>query len=53
MFRKLHMGFLKKLKFLPQEKYVKYYYEYYSGKKLDYNNPKEFIQKISWYKVFL
>ncbi|MBQ4916299.1 glycosyltransferase [Maribacter sp. MMG018] len=40
------------MKFLPQELYVKIYYEYYSGNKLDYDNPKDFNEKISWYKVF-
>lgn len=50
--RKIWCGLIKKLKFLPQKTYVKYYYEYYSGKKLDYENPIEFNQKISWYKVF-
>ena len=43
---------MKKLKFLPQDKYVKFYYEYYSGRKLDYNNPIDFNDKLSWYKVF-
>lgn len=52
MFKKIIYGFLKKMKFLPQELYVKIYYEYYSGNKLDYNNPKDFNEKISWYKVF-
>ncbi|WP_051983511.1 hypothetical protein [Cellulophaga lytica] len=37
---------------MPQKFYVKHYYEYYTGKKLDYNNPIEFNQKLSWYKVF-
>lgn len=50
--RKIWCGIVKKLKFLPQKTYVKYYYEYYTGKKLDYDNPVEFNQKISWYKVF-
>lgn len=50
--RKIWCGIIKKLKFLPQKTFVKYYYEYYSGKKLDYKNPIEFNQKISWYKVF-
>ena len=37
---------MKKLKFLPQDKYVKFYYEYYSGRKLDYNNPIDFNDKL-------
>ncbi|WP_047247876.1 ATP-grasp fold amidoligase family protein [Maribacter thermophilus] len=40
------------MKFLPQELYVKIYYEYYSGNKLDYDDPKDFNERISWYKVF-
>jgi len=40
------------MKFLPQETFVKIYYEYYSGRKLDLQNPVEFYEKISWYKVF-
>lgn len=38
--------------FLPQEVYVKINYEYYSGRKLDYNNPVTFNDKIQWLKVF-
>ncbi|RTE53231.1 glycosyltransferase [Arenibacter aquaticus] len=40
------------MKFLPQETFVKIYYEYYSGRKLNLQNPVEFYEKISWYKVF-
>lgn len=29
-----------------------YYYEYYTGKKLDLENPKEFNEKIQWLKVY-
>ncbi|TYP98820.1 teichuronopeptide biosynthesis TupA-like protein [Tenacibaculum adriaticum] len=50
--RKLWVKMVRAFKFLPQPYYVKYYYEYYSGKKLDYDNPQEFNQKLSWYKVF-
>ncbi|WP_405409972.1 ATP-grasp fold amidoligase family protein [Maribacter sp. Asnod1-A12] len=52
MVKKIIYGVLKKMKFLPQELYVKIYYEYYSGNKLDYNDLKDFNEKISWYKVF-
>tara|TARA_R110002072_G_scaffold41085_10_gene115868 strand:- start:9120 stop:9974 length:855 start_codon:yes stop_codon:yes gene_type:complete len=38
--------------FLPQDVYVKINYEYYSGRKLDYNNPVTFNDKIQWLKVF-
>jgi hypothetical protein len=50
--RKVWVSIVKTFKFLPQKYYVQHYYEYYSGKKLDYDNPIEFNQKISWYKVF-
>ncbi|UJH66828.1 ATP-grasp fold amidoligase family protein [Allomuricauda sp. SCSIO 65647] len=50
--RKIWLGLLKKMKFLPPKNYVKIYYEYYSGKKLDLQNPIEFNQKIHWLKVF-
>ncbi len=50
--RKLWLKIIKKMIFLPQEYYVKCYYEYYSGKKINYNNPVEFNQKLTWYKVF-
>ncbi len=45
-------GIIKKMKFLPEKFYLKIYYEYYTGKKLDLNNPIEFNQKIQWMKVF-
>ncbi|WP_303556404.1 ATP-grasp fold amidoligase family protein [Tenacibaculum soleae] len=50
--RKLWLKIIKKMTFLPQEYYVKCYYEYYSGKKINYNNLVEFNQKLTWYKVF-
>ena len=43
---------LKKMTFLPPTKYVHYLYEYNTKKKLNLNNPKEFNEKIQWYKVF-
>jgi|SRR5690606_129529 len=52
MFKKTVYGILKKIKFLPQKLYVKIYYEYYTGKKLDLDDPREFNQKIQWLKVF-
>ncbi|MBT8210192.1 MAG: glycosyltransferase, partial [Eudoraea sp.] len=50
--KKAFLGILKKLKFLPPPLYVKIYYEYYTGKKLDLDHPKEFNAKIQWLKVF-
>lgn len=46
------MSLVKKMIFLPQDVYVKINYEYYSGRKLDYNNPVTFNDKIQWLKVF-
>lgn len=51
-FKKMGYGILKKMKFLPQEFYVKIYYEYYTGKKLDLNNPLLFNEKVQWLKVY-
>ncbi|MCE2612693.1 glycosyltransferase [Flavobacteriaceae bacterium D16] len=50
--KKLLFGLLKKLKFLPPAFYVKIYYEYYTGKKLNLRQPKEFNEKIQWLKVY-
>jgi hypothetical protein len=50
--RRILLGLLKKLKFLPPPFYVKAYYEYYSGKKLNLKNPREFNEKIQWLKVY-
>jgi len=38
--------------FLAPEKYARYLYEYYTGKKLNLNNPTEFNEKIQWLKVY-
>ena len=43
---------LKKMTFLPPQKYAHFLYEYATGKKLNLNNPTEFNEKIQWYKVF-
>lgn len=50
--RKLYLSLAKKMIFLPQDVYVKINYEYYTGRKLDYNNPVTFNDKIQWLKVF-
>src|SRR5690554_4890970 len=52
MFKKALYGILKRFKFLPPELYVKIYYEYYTVKRLDLKNPREFNQKIQWLKVY-
>lgn len=50
--KRLLLGLIKKLKFLPPPLYVKVYYQYYIGKKLDLENPREFNEKIQWLKVY-
>ena len=52
MIKKIAFGLLKKMKFLPAPLYMKIYYEYYTGKKLDLKNPQDFNQKIQWLKVY-
>jgi len=42
----------RKMRFLPSKTYVKYHYEYFSGKKLNLDDPQEFNAKIEWYKVY-
>jgi hypothetical protein len=46
-----HLVLLRKFKNLPPEIYAHYLYRYYTGKKLDLVNPKEFNEKIQWCKV--
>lgn len=50
--RKIWIGLLKKLKFLPPPLYMKAYYEYYTGKPLDLDHPRTFNEKIQWLKVY-
>lgn len=50
--RKFSLRQLKKMTFLPPKKYAGYLYEYYTGKKLNLNNPIEFNEKIQWLKVY-
>jgi hypothetical protein len=50
--KKTIYGLIKKLKFLPPEFYVKIYYEYYTGKKINLRNPVGFNEKIQWLKVY-
>lgn len=50
--RKFGLRQLKKMTFLPSKLYVPFLYEYFTGKKLNLENPEEFNAKIQWYKVF-
>ena len=51
-FRKFTLSILKKFKFLPPPVFMKFYYEYYTGKKLNLKNPQDFNEKIQWLKVY-
>ncbi|WP_233267537.1 ATP-grasp fold amidoligase family protein [Algibacter sp. L1A34] len=50
--RKFYLRTLRKMRFLPPKLYAKSHYEYFTGKKLNLENPIEFNEKIAWYKVF-
>ena len=50
--KRLLLGLIKKMKFLPPPLYVRVSYEYYNRKKLDLDNPREFNEKIQWLKVY-
>ncbi|WP_282043982.1 ATP-grasp fold amidoligase family protein [Winogradskyella flava] len=50
--RRFALRHLRKVRSLPPKIYAKIHYEYFSGKKLDLNNPQDFNAKIEWYKVF-
>ncbi len=50
--KRLLFGIIKKMKFLPTEFYLKIFFEYYTGKKLNLEDPKEFNEKIQWLKAY-
>ncbi len=50
--RHFAMRTLRKMRWLPPKFYVQCHYEYFSGKKMDLENPVEFNEKLEWYKVF-
>jgi len=43
---------LRKLNFIRSDVYVKYLYNYYTGKDLNLEQPVEFNEKIQWYKLY-
>ncbi len=43
---------IKNFKFLPIETFLKVRYQYYTGKKLNLENPVEFNEKIQWLKLY-
>ena len=50
--RRFALRHLRKMRFLPSKLYVHIHYEYFTGNKLDLASPKDFNEKIEWYKVF-
>jgi hypothetical protein len=50
--RRFFLRQLRKMRFLPPKIYTRISYEYYTGKKLDLENPIEFNEKIQWQKVY-
>jgi hypothetical protein len=42
----------RKLYFIKPDVYLKYLYNYYTGKELNLENPVEFNEKIQWYKLY-
>jgi len=43
---------MRKMRWLPPKIYTRISYRYYTGKKLNLENPIEFNEKIQWLKVF-
>lgn len=50
--RRFFLRYLRKMRFLPSEMYVKFHYEYFSGEKLNLKDPKKINAKLEWYKVY-
>lgn len=50
--KKLILRILKNFKFLPIKTFLAIRYQYYTGKKLNLENPVEFNEKIQWLKLF-
>jgi len=50
--RKKILRLLKNIKFLPKKTILSIRHEYYTGKKLNLNKPKEFNEKIQWLKLY-
>ena len=40
------------LKFLPDKLFLSYYYKKRTGKKLDFNNPQTFNEKLQYKKLY-
>lgn len=50
--KKLILRILKNFKFLPIKTFLAIRYQYYTGKKLNLENPVEFNEKIQWLKLY-
>jgi len=50
--RRFFLRHLRKFRFLPPKLYASIHYEYFTGKKLKWDAPTEFNEKIQWLKVF-
>lgn len=50
--RRFALRHLRKMRFLPSNIYAYIHYEHFSGKRLNLKNPKDFNEKIEWYKVY-
>lgn len=50
--RQFFLRHLRKMRSLPPKIYTRISYEYYTGKKLNLENPIEFNEKIQWLKVY-
>ena len=50
--RRNQLVLFRNLEFTSPERYLKYLYNYYTGKKLNLINPIEFNEKIQWYKLY-
>jgi hypothetical protein len=51
-FKQYLFKILKNLKFLPKPLFLKIRYTAYIGKDIDFENPLDFNQKITWYKLY-
>jgi hypothetical protein len=50
--KKFLLRVAKNFKFLPKKTFLKIRYQYYTGKKLNLENPIEFNEKIQWLKLY-
>ncbi|MBR2589953.1 MAG: carboxylate--amine ligase [Clostridia bacterium] len=51
VFQTVRSLFARFMLILPDEKYAQWFYKFYTGKRLDLENPKRFDEKIWWLKL--